>query len=148
MRTQSLSVLPLKPGVGQYIVTHATLTASNFSLVYFYPSSPYTCIFFQNLSRFFPALAVANTGSYVGPHNKIGLPAGCRFPCWVLTEYKYAQEAKHDLWYNDLWNEYPGDRVKIVFSPDVILCGWLGLKYQLILIKYPQSVWSAFWDNM
>ena len=36
----------------------------------------------QNLSRFFfPVLAVANTGSCVGPQNKIGHPAGCRFPC-------------------------------------------------------------------
>ena len=30
--------------------------------------------FFQNLSRFFPALAVASTGSCVGPLNKIGHP--------------------------------------------------------------------------
>ena len=33
MRTQSLKVLPLKPGVGQYIAMHATLTARNFSLL-------------------------------------------------------------------------------------------------------------------
>ena len=44
--------------------------------------------FFQNLSRFFPALAVANTRSCVGPQNKIGHPAGFRFPCWVPTKYK------------------------------------------------------------
>ena len=37
--------------------------------------------FFQNLSQFFPMLAMANTGSCVGPHNKIGHPVGCRFPC-------------------------------------------------------------------
>ena len=37
--------------------------------------------FFQNLSRFFPVLAVANTGSCAGPQNKIGHPAGCRFLC-------------------------------------------------------------------
>ena len=37
--------------------------------------------FFQNLFRFFPVLAVANTGSCVGPQNKIGHPAGCRFLC-------------------------------------------------------------------
>ena len=43
--------------------------------------------FFQNLSWFFPALAVTNTGSCVGPQNKIGHPAGCRFPCWVSMEY-------------------------------------------------------------
>ena len=44
--------------------------------------------FFQNLSLFFPVLAVANTGSCVGPQNKIGHPVGCRFPCWVPAEYK------------------------------------------------------------
>ena len=37
--------------------------------------------FFQNFSRFFPVLAAANTGSCVGPQNKIGHPVGCRFPC-------------------------------------------------------------------
>ena len=30
---------------------------------------------------FFPVFAVANTGSCVCPQNKIGHPAGCRFPC-------------------------------------------------------------------
>ena len=33
------------------------LTAREFFPVYFYPSSPFTCIFIQNLSRFFPVLA-------------------------------------------------------------------------------------------
>ena len=33
------------------------------------------------LPIFFPALAVANTGSCVGPQNKTGHPAGRRFPC-------------------------------------------------------------------
>ena len=45
MRTQSLNVLPLKPGVGQYMAIHATLTARDFFLAYFYLSSPFTCIF-------------------------------------------------------------------------------------------------------
>ena len=31
--------------------------------------------FFQNLSQFFPALAVANTGSCVGQQNKVDYPA-------------------------------------------------------------------------
>ena len=31
--------------------------------------------FFQNLSRVFPVLVVANTGSYVDPQNEIGHPA-------------------------------------------------------------------------
>ena len=39
---------------------------------------------------------------------------------------------KHDSWYDDLWKEQLGDRVKFVLSPDVILCGcWLGSKHQL-----------------
>ena len=38
VRTQSLNVLPLKPGVGQYIAIHATLTARDFFLAYFYTS--------------------------------------------------------------------------------------------------------------
>ena len=47
--------------------------------------------FFQNLSRFFPVFAVANTGSCVGPQNKIGHPVGCRFLRWVPAE-------QHDFW--------------------------------------------------
>ena len=34
VRTQSLNVLPLKPGVGQYIAIHAMLTARDFFLAY------------------------------------------------------------------------------------------------------------------
>ena len=41
LRTQSfLKFLPLKPGVGQYIATHATLTAREFFLANSYPSGP------------------------------------------------------------------------------------------------------------
>ena len=63
--TQSLNVLPLKPGVGQYIAIHGTLTARNFFLAYFYPSGKFTCIF-SKLLPIFPVLAVANTSSCVG----------------------------------------------------------------------------------
>ena len=35
VRTQSLNVLPFKPGVGQYIAIHATLTARDFFLANF-----------------------------------------------------------------------------------------------------------------
>ena len=52
MRTQSLSVLPLKPGVGQYIAMHSMLTARDFFLVNFYPSCPFTCIFSKPLASF------------------------------------------------------------------------------------------------
>ena len=44
--------------------------------------------FFHNLSWVLPVLAVADTSSCVGLQNKIGHPAGCRFPCSVLAEYK------------------------------------------------------------
>ena len=51
MRTQSLKLLPLKPGVGQYIAMHATLTARDFFLANFYPSNPFTYIFFFFLPK-------------------------------------------------------------------------------------------------
>ena len=81
VRTQSLNLLPLKPGVGQYIALHATLTAMDFFLAYFYPSDPFTCIFLKNLSRFFLCWLWLRHGSCVGPQNKISHPAGGMFPC-------------------------------------------------------------------
>ena len=45
LRTKSLKALPLKTGVGQYLTMHATLTARNFFLAYFYPSGPFIFIF-------------------------------------------------------------------------------------------------------
>ena len=51
VRTQSLIVLPLKPGVGQYIAIHATLTARDFfpfqsiHLLFFSKTSPdFSCV--------------------------------------------------------------------------------------------------------
>ena len=88
VRTQSLNVLPLKPRVGQCIAIHATLTANDFLLAYFYLSGPFTCIFFLNLSRCFLCWLWLKHGSCVGPKNKLGHPAGCRFPCWESAEYK------------------------------------------------------------
>ena len=75
MRTQNLKVLPLKPGVGQYITMRATLTAKDFFLANFYLSGSFHLYFFLNLSRFFSVLAVANSNSSVDPRNKIGQPA-------------------------------------------------------------------------
>ena len=86
MRTQSLNVLPLKPRIGQYIAIHATLTARNFFIAYFYPSGPFLH-FFQNF-RFLLCWLWLTRGSCVGLQNKIGHPAGCRFPCWAPAEYK------------------------------------------------------------
>ena len=87
VRTQCLNVLPLKSGVGRYIAIHATRTARDFFLAYFYPSGPFTCIFPKPLP-ICPVFAVANTGSCTGPQNEIGHPAGYRFPCWMPAEYK------------------------------------------------------------
>ena len=44
---------PFKAGVGQYIAINATLTARDFSFVYFYPSGQFTCIFFKTSPEFF-----------------------------------------------------------------------------------------------
>ena len=52
VRTQSLNVLPLKPGVDQYIAIHATLTAKDFFLAYFYTSGPFTCTFSKTSPNF------------------------------------------------------------------------------------------------
>ena len=53
VRTRSLNVLPFKPGVGRCMAIHATLTARKFFLAYFYPSSPFTCIFSKTSPNFF-----------------------------------------------------------------------------------------------
>ena len=99
MRTQCLTVLPLKPGVGQYTAIHATLTAKDFFLISTFPV--HSAAFFpQNLSRFFPVLAVVNTGCCVGPQTKTVtlLDAGFRVECpRNMNKLK-----KHDLWYDDL----------------------------------------------
>ena len=53
MRTQSLKVLPLKPGVGLYIAMHAMHTAKDFFLVNLHPSGLFTCIFSKTSPKFF-----------------------------------------------------------------------------------------------
>ena len=58
VRIQSLNVLPLKPGVGQYIAVHATVTARDFSLANFLSLRSIHLHFSQNLSRVFLVLAV------------------------------------------------------------------------------------------
>ena len=44
--------------------------------------------FSRNLSRFLLCWLWLTHDSCVGPQNKIGHPAGCRFPFWVPAEYK------------------------------------------------------------
>ena len=81
VRAQSLNVLPLKPKVLKYIAIHATLTAGDFFLAYFYHSGPITCIFSKTSPDFSLYLLWLTHGSCVGPQNKVGHPAGRRFPC-------------------------------------------------------------------
>ena len=80
VRTQSLNVLPLKPGVGQHIAIYATLTARDFFLAYFHPSDPHLH-FFKNPFKFFLCWLWLTHGSCASPQNKIGHPVECRFPC-------------------------------------------------------------------
>ena len=81
VRTQSLNVLPIKPGVNQYIAIHATLTARDFFLAYFNTSGPFTCMFSKTSPDFSLCWLWLTHGFCVGPQNKTGHPAGCRFPC-------------------------------------------------------------------
>ena len=81
MGTQSLNVLLLKAGVSQYIAIHTTLTARAFFLAYFCTSGPFICIFSKTSPDFSLCWLWLIHGSCVGPQNKIGHPAGCRFPC-------------------------------------------------------------------
>ena len=53
LKVPSVEVLPLKPGVGQHIAIHATLIARGVFLAYFYPLSPFTCIFSKTSYQFF-----------------------------------------------------------------------------------------------
>ena len=53
VRTQSLNILPFKPGVGLYIAIRATLRARDFFLAYFYLSGPFTCNFSKTSPNFF-----------------------------------------------------------------------------------------------
>ena len=55
VRTQSLNVLPLKPGVDQFIAIHATLTARDFFLAYFYTSG-HSPAFFPKPLPIFPCV--------------------------------------------------------------------------------------------
>ena len=61
VRTQSLEVFPLKLGVGQYIAIHATLTASDFFLLFFPTLPVHSPAFFPKPLPIFPVFAVAKT---------------------------------------------------------------------------------------
>ena len=72
VESPELNGSPFKPGVGQSTAMPASPTARDVFLAKLYSSGPFTCIFFQRLLRVFPVLAVANTGSCVGPQNELG----------------------------------------------------------------------------
>ena len=95
VRTQTLNVLLVTPGVGQHIAVHATLPATDFLPCLFLPFRSIHLHFVQNLSWFFLCWLWLTHGSCVGPQNKIDHPAGSRFPCWVSTEYKIGWKKKH-----------------------------------------------------
>ena len=54
--------------------------------------------FFQNLSLFLLCWLWLAHGSCVGPQNKIGHSAGCRFPCWAPAECKLAEKTWIVIW--------------------------------------------------
>ena len=81
MRTQSLKVLPLKPGVDQYILPCIFRLLPGISSLLISTLPVHSPAFFQNLSQVFPVLAAANTGSCVGRQNKVGHLAGSRVEC-------------------------------------------------------------------
>ena len=56
VRTQSLNVLPLKPGVGQYIAIHATLTARDFSFLLISTLPVHSPAFFPKPLPIFPCV--------------------------------------------------------------------------------------------
>ena len=91
VRTLSVNGLPLKPGVAQYIAKLRLLPGIS-SLLIIFTLPVHSPAFFQNFSQVFSVLAVTDTGACVGPQNKIGHPAGCRFPWWVLAEYEKAKK--------------------------------------------------------
>ena len=88
IRDRLLGNVPhLKPGRSVYRYTRYAY-CQGFLPFLFLPSQSIHLHFFKNLFWFFPVLAVAKAGSCVGAQNKIGHPAGCRFPCWVPMECK------------------------------------------------------------
>ena len=71
---------PFKAG-SRSVYCHACYTYCQGVLPCFLSFQSIHLHFFQNFSRVFHVLAVANTDSCVGPQNEIGHPAGCWFPC-------------------------------------------------------------------
>ena len=117
VRTQSLNILPLKP------MLHLLPGISSLLISALRVRSP---AFFPNLSWFSPVLAVANTGSCVGPQNKIGHPAECRCPCWEPTEHKQAKKTWLVVWWLVKWITW--SKSEVCVQPWCNPLRWTGLK--------------------
>ena len=88
---------PLKPGSGQYIAIHATLTARDFFLAYFYPSGPFICILSKPSPNFFVPVQARRIKQVTL------LDAGSHVECpRNINRLKKIFKKKHDLWYDDL----------------------------------------------
>ena len=68
-----------------------------------------------------------------------GLYYRLKIVCWINVCVKYFEIVKKQqqqtdknpgiLWFDDLCADWLRDRLKFVFSPDIMLCGWLGSKH-------------------
>ena len=82
-------ILLTNAGVGHNIAVCASsilpcmlrLLPRDFFLANFYAPSPFICILSKTSPTFFLCWLCLIHGYCVGPQNKIGHPAGCRFPC-------------------------------------------------------------------
>ena len=81
VRTQNLNILPLKPGVGQYVSIYMLHLLPGISSLLISTLPVHSLAFFSKPLPIFPVLAVANTSSCVGQQNETGHPAGRRFLC-------------------------------------------------------------------
>ena len=106
--------------MGQYIATHATLLPEISSLLI--STLPvHSPAFSPKPLPIYSALAAANTGSCVGPQNKIGHPAdaGSRVECpRNINRLKSMTSGKMTLEMNNLEMS-----LTFVSSPDIVLCG-------------------------
>ena len=129
MRTHSLNVLPSTHGVGQNISPCMLRLLPGISFLLISTLPVHSPAYFFKTSPDFSCVGC-------GWHRLLCRPAEWnRSPCWMQVPVECLRNInrlkKHDLWYDDLWNEYLGDWVKFVFSPDVLLCDWVGSKHQL-----------------
>ena len=79
---KSTGTIPIATGVLASVMTFKLRLLPRISSLLISTLPVHSSSFFPQIFPDFSAvLAVANTGSCVGPQNKIGHPAGCMFPC-------------------------------------------------------------------